>query len=166
MKMLFENWRRYINETDIKERVTHHGWSGRCRKNGVDGYFDADGKCVVKKTETDQSLEEAGDPDSKADNSPEPAEVAKALERSTIEKAIEDFSFNSAQGSQHRWGRGQPIIDYRFDDGSGTWAYTATIPDDSSNADNWPSVKSEEGEDLNVFLTRVKESPTQLNLGV
>ena len=32
-----------------------------------------------------------------------PEAIAKALERSTIEKTIEDFSFNSAQSSQHRW---------------------------------------------------------------
>ena len=48
-------------------------------------------------------VNEAGDPDSDADNDPEPEAIAKALERSTIEKTIEDFSFNSAQSSQHRW---------------------------------------------------------------
>ena len=86
MKLLLENWRRYVNE--------------------------------------------AGDPDSDADNNPEPKAIAKSLERATIEKTIEDFSFNSAQSSQHRWGRGQPIIDYRFDESSGIWIYTATIPGD------------------------------------
>jgi len=112
--------------------------------------------------------DEAGDPDSKVDNSPEPAEVAQALERSTIERAIEKFSFNSGdrKSPQHRWGASQPIIDYRFDDSDGVWAYTAYFPDGSSNADNWPSVKSEEDEGLEAFLTRVKERPSQLNLGV
>ena len=52
MKLLLENWRRYVNE--------------------------------------------AGDPDSDADNNPEPKAIAKSLERATIEKTIEDFSFNSA----------------------------------------------------------------------
>ena len=54
MKLLFENWRRYITE--------------------------------------------AGDPDSNADNDPRPKEVAKALEKSTIEDAIAAASFNSATG--------------------------------------------------------------------
>ena len=122
MNLLFESWRRYINE--------------------------------------------AGDPDSKADNLPTREETAAALERSTIEKTIEDFSFNSGQSSQHRWGKGQPIIDYRFDEGSGIWAYTATIPGDSNDPNSWEDVDSDEGEDLKTFLTRVKEKPHQLNLGV
>ena len=40
------------------------------------------------------------------------------LSKKEIEQAISDASFNSAQSSQHRWGRGQPIIDYiDFEDG-------------------------------------------------
>jgi len=113
-------------------------------------------------------LNEAGDPDSKADNLPTREETATALEVSTIERAIEKFSFNSGdeKSPKHRWGYSQPIIDYRFDDSSGVWAYTAYFPDGSDNADNWPFVKSEEGEGLEVFLARVKEHPSQLNLGV
>ena len=112
MKLLLENWRRYVNE--------------------------------------------AGDPDSDADNNPEPKAIAKSLERATIEKTIEDFSFNSAQSSQHRWGRGQPIIDYRFDESSGVWIYTATIPGDPNDPNSWEDINLEKGEDLETFLTRVK----------
>jgi hypothetical protein len=124
VNLLFENWRRYINEV--------------------------------------------GDPDDPDDNNPSTQEMAQAHERSTIERAIEEFSFNSGdrKSPQHRWGSSQPIIDYRFDDSSGVWAYAAYFPDGSSNADNWPSIKSEEGEGLKAFLTRVKEQPHQLNLGV
>jgi len=122
MKLLFEDWRKYVNE--------------------------------------------AGDPDSGADNSPEPKAIAMALERSTIEKTIEDFSFNSGQSSQHRWGKGRPIIDYRFNEDSGTWIYTATIPDDPNNSDNWEDINSEGGEDLEAFLTRVEELPKQQELSL
>ena len=79
-------------------------------------------------------LNEAGDPDSNDDNLPNPEEVAKALERSTIENAIQDASFNSAQSSQHRWSPRQPIVDYNFDDRLGVWAYTASIPDGTNDA--------------------------------
>ena len=113
-----------------------------------------------------RNLLEAGDPDSDVDNSPEPAEVAKALERSTIEDAIQNASFNSARSSQHRWSPRQPIIDYRFDTRSGVWTYTADIPDGTNDAANWPVVNSKKGEDLDSFLTRVKENPHQLNLGL
>ena len=109
-------------------------------------------------------VNEAGDPDSDADNDPEPEAVAKALERSTIEKTIEDFSFNSAQSSQHRWGYRQPIIDYRFDENSGVWTYTATIPG-PGDPNDWKDLDSE-GEDLETFLTRVKEYSRQRELSL
>jgi hypothetical protein len=110
-------------------------------------------------------LNEAGDPDSSDDNAPNPREVAKALERSTIENAIQDASFNSAQSSQHRWSPRQPIVDYNFDDRLGVWTYMASIPDGTNNADNWPTINSKKGEDLDAFLARVKQ-PHQLNLAL
>jgi hypothetical protein len=93
-------------------------------------------------------------------------ESVKPLGQSTIEKTIENFSFNSGQSSQHRWGRGRPIIDYHFDESNGMWMYTATIPGDSSDSHAWEDIGSAKGEDLVTFLTRVKERPRQLNLGI
>jgi hypothetical protein len=110
-------------------------------------------------------LNEAGDPDSNDDNLPNPEEVAKALERSTIENAIQDASFNSAQSSQHRWSPRQPIVDYNFNDRLGVWTYMASIPDGTNDADNWPVINSKKGEDIDTFLVRVGK-PHQLNLGL
>ena len=59
------------------------------------------------------------------------------LSKKEIEQAISDASFNSAQSSQHRWGRGQPIIDYTDTPDGRT--YTATYPDGTENSDLWPS---------------------------
>jgi len=83
------------------------------------------------------------------------------LSKKEIEQAIADASFNSAQSSQHRWGRGQPIIDYA--DTPDGRRYTATYPDGTENSDLWPSRESKPGEDLETFLKRVEE-PIQLNL--
>lgn len=83
------------------------------------------------------------------------------LSKKEIEQAISDASFNSAQSSQHRWGRGQPIIDYT--DTPDGRRYTATYPDGTENSDLWPSRESKPGEDLETFLKRVEE-PIQLNL--
>ena len=93
--------------------------------------------------------------------------MAKAFERSTIEKAIEKFSFNSGDrdSPQHRWSYRQPIIDYHFDENSGVWTYTATIPG-PGDPEDWKDIDSEIGEDLETFLTRVKKRPHQLKLGV
>ena len=83
------------------------------------------------------------------------------LSKKEVEQAISDASFNSAQSSQHRWGRGQPIIDYTDTPDGRT--YTATYPDGTENSDLWPSRESKPGEDLETFLKRVEE-PIQLNL--
>ena len=117
MKLLFENWRKYVNE--------------------------------------------AGDPDSDADDDAELLDMAGGMTRDMIEKTIEDFSFNSGdeESSQHRWGRGQPIIDYSRSWDDGTPMYMATIP-----SDNWKKVRSNEGEDLIAFLTRVEAGFKQLSL--
>jgi len=83
------------------------------------------------------------------------------LDREQIENIITDtFSFNSAQSSQHRWGYGQPIIDYDFNEPSEERVYTATIPI-GGDADNWKSINSYEGEDLEVFLDRVRVAFSQ-----
>ena len=56
-------------------------------------------------------------------------------------------------------------VKYRFDESSGVWNYTAHIPDDLGNADNWDKVSSEPGEKLTDFLERAG-GPYQLKLGV
>jgi len=105
MKLLFENWRKYLNET-----------------------------------------------------------IEPVLNREQIEDLITDkFSFNSAQSSQHRWGRGQPIIDYYFNKRSGEWVYTASIPSEV-HANSWNDIESYEGEDLEIFLRRVQDAYSQIEL--
>ena len=117
VKLLFENWRRYVNEV--------------------------------------------GDPDSDADDKEELNHMAGGMTRGMIEKAIEEFSFNSGdeRSPKHRWGSGQPIIDYSraWDDGSPM--YTATLP-----LEDWKEIPSEVGEDFIDFLTRIKERSKQLTL--
>jgi hypothetical protein len=86
-----------------------------------------------------------------------------------IDDAIQNASFNSSKSSSHRWSVGQPYIDYWVDKYTGEWKFLAGIPDGTPNADNWQEVKSEPGESLQVFLTRVKaeaEKPSQLSLGL
>jgi len=109
---------------------------------------------------------EAKDPDSNADDGAELLNMAPEINREFVEKMIGDFSFNSAQSSQHRWSPRQPVIDYRFDERIGNWVYMAAIPDGTNDADNWPRINSKKGEDLKSFLTRVEENPNQLNLGL
>ena len=108
---------------------------------------------------------EAKDPDSDADDGAELRNVAPEINKQFIEKMIGDFSFNSAQSSQHRWSPRQPIVDYNFDDRLGVWTYMASIPDGTNNADNWPVINSKKGEDIGTFLVRVGK-PHQLNLGL
>jgi hypothetical protein len=107
---------------------------------------------------------EAKDPDDKTDDKEELLNMAPEINKEFIEKIIGDFSFNSAQSSQHRWSPQQPIIDYRFNERIGNWAYMAAIPDGTNNADNWPKINSKKGEDLKSFLMRVERDPQQLNL--
>jgi hypothetical protein len=84
--------------------------------------------------------------------------LKESLSEEDIEQAIEKASFNSAKGSQHRWGRGRAIIDYTMQDGD--WVYTASFPNDTNN---WPMINSEIGEDIEAFLDRI-EGPNQLGL--
>lgn len=107
---------------------------------------------------------EAQDPDSDSDDSAELKNMAPEINRAFIEKIIGDFSFNSGQSSQHRWSPRQPIIDYYFDERIGGWKYTATIPDSTNDADKWPTINSNPDENIEEFLTRVEDSPQQLNL--
>ena len=98
MKLLFENWRKYLDET-----------------------------------------------------------VKPALDKNQIEYIITDkFSFNSGQSSQHRWGRGQPIIDYDFNMPPEERIYIASIPI-AGPTDSWKDINSHEGEDLETFLGRVQD---------
>ena len=110
---------------------------------------------------------EAKDPDSDADDGAELRNIAPEINKKFIEDMIMDFSFNARQSSPHRWSVGQPMINYKFDNASGTWQYEATIPGDPKKPDSWEDISAERGEDLKTFLTRVKakaEKPSQLNL--
>ena len=110
---------------------------------------------------------EAQDPDSDADDAAELRNMAPEINREFIEKIIGDFSFNSAQSSQHRWSPRQPIIDYYFDKRIGNWKFQAAIPDGTNDADKWPRVPEDgtwSDQDVVEFLTRVKDNPNQLNL--
>jgi len=120
VNLLFENWRRYLNEV--------------------------------------------GDPDDPDDNSPELKDVAKELEIGRIKDTIVAGGFNH-DDIGHRMSAGRPWIKYKFDESSGVWAYTAHIPYDLEDADNWDKVPSEPGEKLTDFLERVG-APYQLKLGV
>ena len=83
--------------------------------------------------------------------------IGPGLDREQIEYIITDkFSFNSGQSSQHRWGRGQPIIDYDFNMPPEERIYTASIPT-AGPADSWEDINSYEGEDLETFLGRVQD---------
>jgi len=51
-----------------------------------------------------------------------------ALDSEKAEELIEKYSLNSGQSSQHRWGRGMPIIDYDIEsDPGGELLFNATI---------------------------------------
>ena len=50
-----------------------------------------------------------------------------AINFDEAEKLIEKYSLNSAKGSQHRWGRGRPIVDYDLDLDGDEIVYSATI---------------------------------------
>jgi hypothetical protein len=91
-------------------------------------------------------LEEAGDPDSPDDNSPEVEDIARELEIKNIKDIIVNAGFNH-RDIGHRMSMGRPLIDFSYDKKSGVWNYTATIP----NGD----IVDSEGEDLENFLERV-----------
>ena len=101
-------------------------------------------------------LKEAGDPDNPDDNSPEVKDVARELEIRKIKDTIEAGGFNHREIG-HRMSMGRPLIDFSFNERSGVWDYTASIP----NGD----VVDSEGEGLEDFLERVGGA-YQLKLGV
>jgi hypothetical protein len=101
-------------------------------------------------------LEEVGDPDNPDDNSPEVKDVARELEIRKIKDTIEAGGFNHKEIG-HRMSMGRPLIDYNFDESTGVWNYTATIP----NGD----IVDSRGEKLEDFLKRVSGA-YQLKLGV
>ena len=120
VNLLFESWRRYINEV--------------------------------------------GDPDDPDDNSPELEDIAKEMEIRRIKDTIVASGFNH-DGIGHRMSAGRPWIKYKFDESSGVWNYTAYIPNDLEDVDNWDKVPSKPAEKLTDFLGRVGD-PYQLKLGV
>jgi hypothetical protein len=98
--------------------------------------------------------------------------LTEALTRPEIEDAIQDASFNSNNSSSHRWSRGQPMIDYYFDEHVGNWKFQAAFPDSTNDADKWlrlPEIGWSD-ENIETFLSRVEtflsrvEEPIQLNL--
>ena len=50
-----------------------------------------------------------------------------AIDSEKAEELIEKYSLNSGQSSQHRWGRGMPIVDYDIDEEGGELHFNATI---------------------------------------
>jgi hypothetical protein len=93
--------------------------------------------------------------------------LTEDLKKAEIEDAIQGASFNSGQSSQHRWSPRQPIIDYYFDDVTGSWKFQATFPDGTPDANKWPRLpEDEEWSDENIedFLTQVEDHSPQLNL--
>ena len=75
MKLLFENWRKFINEVDDDIR----GQAG-LSWDPETGPSSEDEKIILKKAE----------------------------------ELIEKYSLNSGNASDHRWGRGMPVVDYDF----------------------------------------------------
>lgn len=71
MKLLFEGWRKYVNEAEEKP-------------------FDQEAYDQIPREQWAADLEKA-------------------------EELIEKYSFNSGKSSQHRWDRGQPVVDYDID---------------------------------------------------
>ena len=102
-------------------------------------------------------LNEVGDPDTPDDNSPELKDIAIAFELERIKDTIVASGFNH-EGIGHRMSAGRPWIEYRFNEPTGVWSYTAHIP-------NGDKVVSGKGEELTAFLERVGQ-PYQLNIGV
>lgn len=92
--------------------------------------------------------------------------LTEDIEKAEIEDAIQDASFNSNNSSSHRWSRGQPYIDYYFDDAAGDWKFQAAFPDGTNDADKWPRLPENGWSDENIktFLTQVKEVSHQLSL--
>ena len=76
MKLLFENWRKFVNEADDDIR----GQAGPPALQGDQVMDPQDEKLILKKAE----------------------------------ELIEKYSLNSGKASDHRWGRGMPIVDYDF----------------------------------------------------
>ena len=85
MKLLFEGWRKYLDEADTDE----------------DGIDDEKELAIIDKGEI------PGDTD---------PEQQQWTDLDKAEELIEKYSFNSGKSSQHRWGRGMPIVDYDIDE--------------------------------------------------
>lgn len=146
MQKLFENWRSYLNEVnpaaqEMRDRIASH--------QGKQPRLARDPKQIAAELGY-------GDPDNPDDNSPDLEDVAKAEEIRNIKDAIEAGGFNH-RDIGHRMSMGRPLIDFSFNEQSGVWEYTATIP-------NGEIIRSK-GEGLEDFLKRVG-SPYQLKLGV
>ena len=76
MKLLFENWRKFVNEADDDIRSQ----AGLTALQGDEVHSHEDEKVILKKAE----------------------------------ELIEKYSLNSGNASDHRWGRGMPVVDYDF----------------------------------------------------
>jgi hypothetical protein len=76
MKLIFENWRKFVNEVDDDIRSQ----AGLTALQGDQVHSPEDEKAILRKAE----------------------------------ELIEKYSLNSGNASDHRWGRGMPIVDYDF----------------------------------------------------
>lgn len=76
MKLIFENWRKFVNEADGDIRSQ----AGLPALQGDQVHSTEDEKIILKKAE----------------------------------ELIEKYSLNSGNASDHRWGRGMPVVDYDF----------------------------------------------------
>jgi hypothetical protein len=140
MKLLFENWRKYLNEVNsaaqdmIDDIARHKGIKPR----------------------------QARDPHEIAAELGYKSNTAPVLTKNEIEELIggPEFSFNSLQSSYHRWGTQRPKIDYYHDEPSNNWKYLAY----TSNNPDKPDLESMENETLEDFLGRVRDYPLQMGL--
>jgi len=145
MKLLFENWRKYLNEVnpaaqDMIDDIARH---------------------------KEIKPRQARDPHEIAAELGYKSSTAPVLTKNDIEEIITgpEFSFNSLKTSDHRWGHQRPKIDYYFDEQGEDWKYMAYI----SNNPNEQPLESEENEVLEDFLERVKTKasiPHQLDLNL
>jgi hypothetical protein len=155
MKKLFENWRNFRNKA-----LNEASSASQAKKEMQDRITasQAGRGFVASPTGTPWPEEDSvGNPDNPNDNSPEVEDIAKELEIRNIKDKIEAGGFNHREIG-HRMSMGRPLIDYSFNEFTGVWNYTATIP-------NGDTTTSDKGEKLTDFLDRVG-TPYQQKLGV
>ena len=155
MQKLFENWRNFRNKA-----LNEASSVSQAKKEMQDRITASQAERGFRASPTGTPWPEedgVGNPDNPNDNSPEVEDIAKELEIRNIKDKIEAGGFNHREIG-HRMSMGRPLIDYNFDESTGVWNYTATIP-------NGDTTTSDKGEKLTDFLDRVG-TPYQQKLGV